>query len=41
MDKLSEETRAEEKGKMQTFVVPRYNKVNGEFFVVASAPFDA
>ena len=32
---ISEETRAKEKGKMRTFVVPRYNKVNGEFFVVA------
>ena len=34
LDKISEETRAEEKGKMRTFVVPRYNNVSGEFFVV-------
>ena len=32
---ISEETRAKEKGKMRTFVVPRYNNVNCEFFVVA------
>ena len=35
LDKISEETRAEEKEKMRTFVVPKYNNVIGEFFVVA------
>ena len=32
MDKISGQTWAEEKKKMRTFVVPRYNNVNGKFF---------